>query len=191
MADILPVTEKDTAERSRLIREATQIFFETAKHQGLRIRRRPRRLLSNAGSGITSTTDPALFPSSPGRERRGDRLSGRLPRQFLGSERESLSATSHSTRPLSAPRSGIYPSHFHINVKPGHQGTGRGPASHRALLQALPGPGLARHSRRRRAQNRAPSTSTATCGFTPFAVPDARPRPSPFSFTPFLRRELA
>ena len=30
MADIIPLTEKDAADRARLIHEATQIFFETA-----------------------------------------------------------------------------------------------------------------------------------------------------------------
>jgi GNAT superfamily N-acetyltransferase len=170
VADIVPLTETDATERARLIREATQIFFETAH---IKVFESPsvQEAFYERWFGHYLKSDPALFLLAlDGNGAAIGYLAGCLD-SFSEAARIIISDISFYT-PAFCSALRDYPSHFHINVKPGHQGQGVG-----RLL-------LARFFRLCRERS-SPGIHVVTgpksravnfyrgCGFVPFAVPEA------------------
>ena len=148
MADIVPLTKKDAAEQARLIHEATQIFFETANIKVFESLSASRCVLSTLVRALPRNRS-SLFPSSRRRERGRNWLFGRLHRQLLGGRANHYRRhlVLHASFLLRAP--GLsFPFPYQCEART--SGTGCRTASSCALLPALPGAGLARHSCRNR-----------------------------------------
>ena len=124
MVDILPLTENDAAEQERLIGEAAQIFFETAS---TKVFDSPpvQEAFYERWFGHYLRTDPASFLLAL--DANGvaiGYLAGCLD-SYSEAARIIIDDISLYTPDFcSALRD--YPSHFHINVKPGLQGQGVG-----------------------------------------------------------------
>ncbi len=170
MADILPLTEKDAAERVRLVGEATQIFFETAN---IKVFDSPlvQEAFYERWFGHYLKTDPATFLLAlDGNGAAIGYLAGCLD-SFSQPARLIIGDISFYT-PAFCFALRDYPSHFHINVKPGYQGRGLGGLLLTRFVQLC---------RERGARGIHVVTGTEsravnfyrTCGFTPFTVPDA------------------
>lgn len=172
MADILPVTEKDTAERPRLIREATQIFFETASVQ---VFDSPaaRDAFYERWFGHYLDADPSLFLLALDETGAAiGYLAGCLD-SFSEGARAIIGDISLYT-PAFCAALRDYPSHFHINVKPGHQGRGVGRRLIARFLQLCRERGSPGIHVTTGSGSRAISLYR-TCGFTPFAPPEPDP----------------
>ena len=172
MADILPVTEKDTAEGSRLIREATQIFFETANIKVF------ESLLAQDAFyqrwfGHYLKADPALFLLAlDGNSTAIGYLAGCLD-SFSESAQIIIDDIPFYT-PAFCSTLRDHPSHFHINVKLGFQGKGVGRLLIARFLQLCKDRGSTGVHVVTGAKSRAVNFYR-TCGFKPFAIPEADP----------------
>ena len=170
MADIIPLTEKDAVEKARLIHEATQIFFETA-HIKVFESLPAQDAFYERWFGHYLETDPASFLVAL--DQKGvaiGYLAGCLD-SFSEAARIIISDISFYT-PAFCSALRDHPSHFHINVKPGHQGRGVG----RQLISGFFQLCRDRGSRGIHVVTGAKSRAVdfyRTCGFTPFTVPDA------------------
>ena len=170
MADILPVTEKDTAEGSRLIREATQIFFETGS---IKVFESPsaQDAFYQRWFGHYLATDPASFLLALDENGAAiGYLAGCLD-SFSEAARIIISDIPFYTPAFCSALRG-HPSHLHINIKPGYQGNGVGRlliARFFKLCRDRGSPGVHVVTG---GKSRAVNFYRA-CGFTPFTVPDA------------------
>jgi GNAT superfamily N-acetyltransferase len=172
VADILPVTGKDAAEGSRLIREATQIFFETAN---VKVFESPsaQDAFYQRWFGHYLATDPASFLLALDENGAAiGYLAGCLD-SFSEAARLIISDIPFYT-PAFCSALRDHPSHFHINVKPGYQGKGVGRQLMSAFFQLCRDRGSPGIHVVTGAKSRA-VTFYRACGFTPFAVPDASP----------------
>ena len=172
MADIIPLTEKDAGEKARLIHEATQIFFETANitvFESLPA----REAFYDRWFGHYLETDPAsLLLALDQTGAAIGYLAGCLD-SFSEAARIIISDIPFYT-PAFCSALRDHPSHFHINVKPGHQGKGVGRQLMSAFFQLCRDQG----SRGIHVVTGAKSGAVdfyRNCGFTPFTVPDAAP----------------
>jgi GNAT superfamily N-acetyltransferase len=172
VADILPLTEKDTAEGSRLIREATQIFFETANIKVFESLP-AQDAFYQRWFGHYLATDPLLFLLAlDGNGATIGYLAGCLD-SFSEAARIIISDIPFYT-PAFCSALRDHPSHFHINVKPGYQGKGVGRlliARFFNLCRDRGSPGIHVVTG---AKSRAVKFYRA-CGFEPFAIPKADP----------------
>jgi GNAT superfamily N-acetyltransferase len=172
VADILPVTGKDTAEDARLIREATQIFFETAH---IKVFESPpvQDAFYQRWFGHYLATDPASFLLALDENGAAiGYLAGCLD-SFSEAARLIIGDIPFYT-PAFCSALRDHPSHFHINVKPGFQGNGVGRlliARFFKLCRDRGSPGIHVVT----GANSRAVTFYRACGFTPFAVPDASP----------------
>ena len=172
MADILPVTGTDTAERSRLIREATQIFFETAN---IKVFESPsaQDAFYRRWFGHYLATDPASFLLALDENGAAiGYLAGCLD-SFSEPARIIIGDIPFYT-PAFCAALRDHPSHFHINVKPGFQGKGVGRQLMSSFFQLCRDRGSPGIHVVTGAKSRAVNFYRA-CGFTPFAVPEAAP----------------
>jgi GNAT superfamily N-acetyltransferase len=172
MAVILPMSEVKAAERARRTREAAHIFFETASVQ---VFDSPavRDAFYERWFGHYVDADPSLFLLAL------DETGGAIG--YLAGCLDSFSEAARAIigdislyTPAFCAALRDYPSHFHINVKPGHQGRGIGRRLIERFLQLCrergsPGIHVATGS-----GSRAVSLYR-TCGFTPFAPPEPDP----------------
>lgn len=169
MADILPLSETD-AEQVRLIHEAAQIFFETAN---IKVFELPtvQEAFYERWFGHYLKTDPASFLLAlDGNGAVIGYLAGCLD-SFSEAARIIISDISFYT-PAFCSALRDYPSHFHINVKPGHQGQGVGRlllARFFQLCRERSSPGIHVVTG---PKSRAVDFYRA-CGFVPLAVPEA------------------
>jgi GNAT superfamily N-acetyltransferase len=172
VADILPVTAMDTAEGSRLIREATQIFFETANIKVFESAS-AQDAFYQRWFGHYLATDPASFLLALDENGAAiGYLAGCLD-SFSEPARIIIGDIPFYT-PAFCAALRDHPSHFHINVKPGYQGKGVGRiliARFFKLCRERGSPGIHVVTG---AKSRA-VTFYRACGFTPFTVPDAAP----------------
>ena len=169
MADIIPLTGKDTVEQARLIHEATQIFFETANIKVFESLS-AQDAFYQRWFGNYLKTDPASFLLAV--DANGAAIG------YLAGCLDSLSEAAqiiigdipfYTPAFCSALRD--HPSHFHINVKPGYQGKGVG----RQLISGFFQLCRVQGSRGIHVVTGAKSCAVnfyRTCGFTPFTVPD-------------------
>jgi len=172
VADILPVTEKDTAEGSRLIREATQIFFETANIKVFESLP-AQDAFYRRWFGHYLATDPAAFLLALDENGAAiGYLAGCLD-SFSEPARIIIGDIPFYT-PAFCTALRDHPSHFHINVKPGFQGKGVGRQLMSAFFQLCRDRGSPGIHVVTGAKSRAVSFYRAR-GFTPFTVPDAAP----------------
>jgi GNAT superfamily N-acetyltransferase len=172
VADILPVTEKDTAERPRLIREATQIFFETAN---IKVFESPsaREAFYQRWFGHYLAADPASFLLALDEYGAAiGYLAGCLD-SFSEAARIIISDIPFYT-PAFCSALRDHPSHVHINVKPGYQGKGVGRLLIARFFQLCRDRGSSGIHVVTGAKSPA-VTFYQACGFTPFSVPDAAP----------------
>ena len=172
MADILPVTAMDTAERSRLIREATHIFFETAN---IKVFESPsaQDAFYRRWFGHYLATDPASFLLALDENGAAiGYLAGCLD-SFSEPARIIIGDIPFYT-PAFCAALRDHPSHFHINVKPGYQGKGVGRLLIERFFQLCRDRGSPGIHVVTGAKSRA-VTFYRACGFTPFAVPDGAP----------------
>jgi len=172
VADVLPLAEKDAAERARLVGEAAQIFFETAH---IKVFDSPpdQEAFYERWFGHYLRTDPASFLLAlDGNGAAVGYLAGCLD-SYSEAARIIIDDISLYTPDFcSALRD--YPSHFHINVKPGYQGRGIGRLLVARFFQ------LCRERGSRGIHLVAGAKSRAvnfyrTCGFAPLAFPGADP----------------
>jgi GNAT superfamily N-acetyltransferase len=170
VADILPVTAMDTAEGSRLIREATQIFFETAN---IKVFESPsaQDAFYRRWFGHYLATDPASFLLALDENGAAIGYLAACLDSFSQAARIIIGDIPFYT-PAFCSALRDHPSHFHINVKPGFQGKGVGRlliARFFKLCRERGSPGIHVVTG---AKSRA-VTFYRACGFTPFTVPDA------------------
>jgi GNAT superfamily N-acetyltransferase len=170
VADIIPLTEKDAAERARLIHEATQIFFETANIKVFESQS-VQEAFYERWFGHYLKTDPASFLLAIDENGAAiGYLAGCLD-SFSVAARIITGDISFYTPAFCSALRG-YPSHFHINVKPGHQGQGIGRlllARFFQLCRERGSPGIHVVTG---LKSRAVDFYRA-CGFVPLAVPEA------------------
>ena len=170
MADIIPLTGKDGAEQARLIHEATQIFFETA-HIKVFESLSAQDAFYERWFGHYLKTDPASFLLAVDANGAAiGYLAGCLD-SFSEAARIIISDISFYT-PAFCSALRDHPSHFHINVKPGHQGKGVGRQLISGFFQLCRDQGSRGIHVVTGAKSRAVNFYR-TCGFTPFTVPDA------------------
>jgi GNAT superfamily N-acetyltransferase len=174
VADILPLAETGATDRARLIGEATEIFFETAN---IKVFESPSSQYAfyQRWFGHYLEAHPALFLLALDEYENGAAIG------YLAGCLDSFSESARiitGNIPFYTPAfcSALrqYPSHFHINVKPGHQGLGVG----RLLVARFFKLCQERGSRGIHVVTSAKSLAVEfyrTCGFTPFAVPGADP----------------
>jgi GNAT superfamily N-acetyltransferase len=172
VTDVSPLTKKDAAERARLIHEATQIFFETANIKAFESAA-AQDAFYQRWFGRYLKADPAsFFLALDGNGAAIGYLAGCLD-SFAESARSIIESISFYTPPFcSALRD--YPSHFHINVKPGFQGQGVGRLLLARFVQLCRDRGSPGIHVVTGATSRA-ITFYRMCGFAPFAIPDADP----------------
>jgi GNAT superfamily N-acetyltransferase len=169
VAVILPLTETEAANRPRLVQEAGHIFFETANVQDFDSQAE-RDAFYERWFGHYLGADPSLFLLALDETGAAiGYLAGCLD-SFSQAARAIIGDISLYT-PAFCAALRDYPSHFHINVKPGHQGRGIGRRLIERFLQLCrergsPGIHVATGS-----GSRAVSLYR-TCGFTPFAPPE-------------------
>jgi GNAT superfamily N-acetyltransferase len=173
VADIIPLTETDAAERARLIQEATQIFFETAH---IKVFESPsaQDAFYERWFGHYLKTDPASFLLAI--DANGSAigyLAGCLD-SFSEAARIIIGDISLYT-PAFCAALRDHPSHLHINVKPGYQGKGVGRQLISGFLRLCRDKGARGIHVVTGAESRAVNFYRSTCGFTPFTVPDAAP----------------
>ena len=172
MADIIPLTGKDSAKQVRLIHEATQIFFETANIKVFESLS-AQDAFYQRWFGHYLRTDPASFLLAVDESGAAiGYLAGCLD-SFSEAARIIIGDIPFYTPPF---RSALreHPSHFHINVKPGYQGKGVGRQLISGFLKLCRNRGSHGIHVVTEAKSRAVNFYR-TCGFTPFTVPDAAP----------------
>ena len=170
MADVSPLTNKDAVEQVRLIHEATQIFFETA-HIKVFETMPAQDAFYQRWFGNYLKTDPASFLLAVDENGAAiGYLAGCLD-SFSDTARNIISDISFYT-PAFCSALRDYPSHFHINVKPGSQGKGVGRQLISGFLQLCRDQGSRGIHVVTGANSRAVDFYR-TCGFTPFTIPDA------------------
>ena len=172
MAQILLLTEKSEADRARLTSEATQIFFETANTNVFESRA-AREAFYDRWFGRYLHADPASFFLALDETGAAiGYLAGCLD-SFSQAAQIILDDISFYTPAF---RSALrdYPSHFHINVKPGCQGQGVGQRLVARFLQLCRDRGSGGVHVVTGAESRAVAFYRA-CGFTRFAAPGADP----------------
>ena len=172
MADIVPLTWKDAAEQSRLIYEATQIFFETANLKVFETLS-AREAFYERWFGNYLKTDPASFLLAVDENGAASGYLAGCLDSFSEAARIIISDIPFYT-PAFCSALRDQPSHFHINVKPGYQGKGVGRQLMSGFFQ------LCRDQGSSGIHVVTGTTSRAvdfyrTCGFRPFTVPDAAP----------------
>ncbi len=172
MADVSPLTEMDSAIRVRLIAQATEIFSETANTKVFESAP-ARDAFYQRWFGHYLDADPACFFLALDENGAAiGYLAGCLD-SFSQSARIIIEDISFYT-PAFCSALQDYPSHFHINVKPGNQGQGIGRlliARFCQLCRDRGSPGIHVVTG---AKSRAVNFYRA-CGFQPFAAPDAAP----------------
>jgi GNAT superfamily N-acetyltransferase len=170
VADIIPLIDKDAAERARLVHEATQIFFETANIKVFESVS-AQEAFYERWFGHYLKTDPASFLLAlDGNGAAIGYLAGCLD-SFSEEARIIIDDISFYT-PAFCSALRDYPSHFHINVKPGHQGQGVGRlllARFFQLCRERGSPGIHVVTG---PKSRAVDFYRA-CGFVPLAAPEA------------------
>ncbi len=172
MVDVLPLTEMDAANRLCLIGQATEIFYETANTKVFELPS-DQDAFYQRWFGHYLDADPASFLLALDENSAAiGYLAGCLD-SFSEAARTIIGDISFYTPAICFTLRG-YPSHLHINVKPGYQGQGVGRlliARFSKLCRDRGSPGI--HvvtGAKSRAVN-----FYQTCAFTPFAIPDADP----------------
>jgi len=172
VADIIPLTGKDTVEQARLIREATKIFFETANIKVFESQSAEDAFYQR-WFGNYLKTDPASFLLAVDENGAAiGYLAGCLD-SFSEAARIIISDISFYT-PAFCSALRDHPSHFHINVKPGYQGKGVGRQLISGFIQLCRDQGSRGIHVVTGAKSRAVDFYR-TCAFTPFTLPDATP----------------
>jgi len=170
VADVLPLTEKDAAERARLVGEATRIFFETA-HTKVFDSPLVQEAFYERWFGHYLRTDPASFLLAlDGNGAAIGYLAGCLDSYSEGARIIIDDISLYTPDFCSALHD--YPSHFHINVKPGLQGQGVGRLLVARFFQLC----RERGSRGIHVVTGAKSRAVnfyRTCGFAPLTLPEA------------------
>ncbi len=172
MADILPLTEMDAANRMWLIGQAAEIFFETAN---TKVFESPsdRDDFYQRWFGRYLDADPASFLLALDENSAAiGYLAGCLD-SFSEAARPIIEDISLYTPAFCSALRG-YPSHLHINVKPGYQGHGVGRLLIARFLQLCRDTGSPGIHVVTGAKSRAVNFYR-TRGFAPFAMPDADP----------------
>lgn len=169
MAFILSLPETESGERPRLIEEAAAIFWETANSRSFETLAAQNAYYRRWFGRYLETEPERFFLALDGSGSVIGYLAG-CSDTFSGAARAIAGDISFYT-PASRAELSRYPSHFHINVKPGRQGAGVGRRLVARLVQTLGEAGASGIHVVTGAQSRAVQFYEA-CGFQQVAQAD-------------------